>query len=125
VPKAVGVGRGYGVDLTEDERAGLQRSRGQAIIAAVDKLRQNPRFAAYERTLNTAPRNSPAYADALTRYNGALQAAVSGAAESANNQFVRQLGRDQVQARMKLNRDIEPTYLGAPPGPSLEEAVGG
>jgi hypothetical protein len=118
-PKAVSVGRGYGVELTETERDALQRARGAAITQAVANERAKPRMQALERDLRQARPGSDQYQQALARYNGALQATVSGAAQTANNAFVRQLGREGVAARMKVTKEIEPTFLGTPPEPEV------
>ena len=122
-PKTISVGRGYGIELTEAEQDQVKRARGAQITLSVERAMQNPRMVELQRAVRTAPQGSPEQQQALARYNAALQAAVSGAAQAANNQFIRQLGREQMAARMKPTREVEPFYLG-PPGTQASEQLG-
>ena len=96
----------------------LKRARGAAIIQEVAKVRVNPRVQSWERTISTAPPDSPQYKDAFKRYNDAMQVAASNGAATGNNAFLRQLGRAEVARREKITKDVEPSYLGTPPVPA-------
>lgn len=98
-PRTVTVGGGYGVELTEAERDTLKRTRGVAIRQAVEGTAANPRFAGAD----------------LAARNATLRAAVSAAAQSANNDFLRGLGNAEIRQRMKVTRELEPSPIGATP----------
>jgi murein DD-endopeptidase MepM/ murein hydrolase activator NlpD len=83
-PKAIGLSGGS-IELTEDERAQLQRMRGQAIRDMVPRVTEN---------------------------SAAVQRAVDLATASATRAFISQLGADEVRKRWNPKQAPEPYYLG-------------
>jgi len=94
-PKALNV-IGGSVDLTEAEQDQLKRSRGEAIARGVSAVTAS---AAFQR------------ADAGLR-NEMLKRELSFQTQRANEQFLSQLGREQIVSRRKARAAPEPYYLG-------------
>lgn len=99
--KTVNVGRGWSVDLTEDERAQLQRARGAAIRDEVQALERS-------RVWSRIPAGEAGRGDR----NRLLAQAVSNAAQNTNYDWIKTLPDAELQRRAKQREVPDPYILG-------------
>ena len=96
-PRAVNVGRGWSIDLTEDERAQLQQARGAAIR---DQVAQTMALPIWQQATRTDR-------------NAMLRRAVSNAGQNTNILWLRTLSDADIQGRAKQREVPDPYILGA------------
>ena len=95
-PKAINLGRGQSIELSEAEQDQVKRARGAAIQQAVKDVQQSRAWQGAD----------------LTTRNALLKQAVNYGTQTANIDFYKNLSSTDLQTRAKARAVPEPYYIG-------------
>ena len=98
-PKAISVGNGWSIQLTEAEQDQIKRARGVLIRDEVANVLASPKYQAAVRANDTSTMNEY------------LRKAISNAAQNSNVDFQRSMTKEQLQARAERKAAPEPYIL--------------
>lgn len=98
-PKAISVGNGWSIQLSEAEQDQLKRARGVLIREEVANVLSSPKYQAAVRDHD------------VSTMNLYLRQAVSNAAQNSNVDFQRSMTKEQLQARAERKAAPEPYIL--------------